>query len=68
MDIFGPDLHYANFTQYSESPLAFSHSVHQQAGILEVFLAITFRPRLVFGTKFDFMHGTELRKSLCKSC
>ena len=27
-----------------ESPLAFSHTIHQQPGILEVFLALTFRP------------------------
>ena len=48
MDIFGPDLHSVNFKHDSESPLAFSHSLHQQAGILEVFLALTFRPREEF--------------------
>ena len=45
MDIFGPDLHSARLKHNSESPFAFSHSIHQQAGILEVFLALSFRTR-----------------------
>jgi hypothetical protein len=41
MDIFkgqGPS------TQSSHHPLAFSHLMHKHAGILEMFLALTFRP------------------------
>ena len=45
VDIFGPDLRSDMFRTDKGSPLAFSHSLHQQAGILEVFLALTFRPR-----------------------
>ena len=44
IDIFGQELSAARLSLSSESPLAFSHSIHQQAGILEVFLALTFRP------------------------
>ena len=44
-DIFGQELGAARLSFSSESPLAFSHSIHQQAGILETFLALTFRPR-----------------------
>ena len=44
MDIFGQELSDARFKLTSESPLAFSHSIHQQPGILEVYLALTFRP------------------------
>ena len=44
MDIFGRELSGARLSLASESPLGFSHSIHQQAGILEVFLALTFRP------------------------
>ena len=44
MDIFGPELSAARHGLSSESPLAFSHTLHQQPGILEVFLALTFRP------------------------
>ena len=43
MDIFGRDSVEADSRKDSGFPLAFSHSVHQQAGILEVFLALTFR-------------------------
>ena len=45
MDIFGHELSALRLGLNSESPLAFSHSIHQQVGILEVFLALTFRPR-----------------------
>ena len=45
MDIFGQEVSADRLSLTSESPLAFSHSIHQQAGILEVFLALTFRPR-----------------------
>ena len=41
MDIFGRGSR--ELREDSGVPLAFSHSVHQQAGILEVFLALTFR-------------------------
>ena len=44
MDIFGHELSAARLGLSSESPLAFSHTIHQQPGILEVFLALTFRP------------------------
>ena len=43
MDIFGRDSRETELGEDSGFPLAFSHSVHQQAGILEVFLALTFR-------------------------
>lgn len=45
LDIFGHELSAFRLGLNSESPLAFSHSIHQQVGILEVFLALTFRPR-----------------------
>ena len=44
MDIFGRELSGARLSLVTESPLAFSHSIHKQAGILEVFLALTFWP------------------------
>ena len=44
MDFFGQEVSFARLSLISESPLAFSHSIHGQAGILEVFLALTFRP------------------------
>ena len=42
MDIFGRGLSGARLSLATDSPLAFSHSIHKQAGILEVFLALTF--------------------------
>ena len=45
MDIFGPDLHSARQAHDSDSLFAFSHSLHHQVGILEVFLTLSFRPR-----------------------
>ena len=50
MDIFGQELSTSRLKLTSgipelrHSPLAFSHSIHKQAGILEVHLALTFRP------------------------
>ena len=44
MDFFGQQVSSARLSLISESPLAFSHSINGQAGILEVFLALTFRP------------------------
>jgi hypothetical protein len=42
VDLFGSDLTLKRL-QSTDTPLAFSHSIHQQPGILEVFLALTFR-------------------------
>ena len=38
-------MHNTRPREESGSPLAFSHSSHQQTGILEVFFMLTFRPR-----------------------
>ena len=44
MDFFGQEISDARLSLISESPLAFSHSINGHAGILEVFLSLTFRP------------------------